>query len=142
MKLRHLFLGTATLLLAVSAGAQTVYDDDREMERRDIYQRDVDMDRGDVRRAVDMRRDQMDREARSLPPRVIKMDVAEVDEKADRSFRHQTLGRKLGASDWQELRRQRSEIDDLKDRIRAGQSVSPSAVDRALGYDDQLRVGY
>ena len=138
MKLRSLSLGLlfAGSLVAFSAGAQTVYEDERMDPRDDIYQRDIDMQRG-----VDTQRDDL-REVRTLPPRDMRMDVAAVDRRADRAFRQQTLGRKLGAADWAELRRQRSEIDDLKSRIRAGHSVSPSAVDRALGSDDQQQVGY
>jgi hypothetical protein len=139
-------LGTAALALlasgfvALAAGAQTVYDDERMDRRGDVYQSDR-----EYQRDVDMRRDvqtERERELRSLPPRDIKLDVASVDRRYEQAFRDQTLGRKLGAADWAELRRQRSEIDDLKARIRTGHSVSPGAVDRALGYDDQKRVGY
>jgi hypothetical protein len=139
----RLSLGTTALALLASgfvslaAGAQ-VYDDDRMDRRDDVYRSER-----DVHRDVDMRRDvSAEREMRSLPPREIKMDVASVDERAHDAFRYQTLGRKLGAADWAELRRQRSEIEDLKDRIRAGHNVSSSSVDRALGYGDQQRPGY
>ena len=137
-------LGTTALALLVSgfvslaAGAQSVYDDERIDQRDDVYRGER-----DVHRDVDMRRDvSAQREMRSLPPREIKMDVASVDRRYDQAFRDQTLGRKLGASDWAELRRQRSEIEDLKSRIRAGHSVSSSSVDRALGYGKQQRPGY
>lgn len=140
MKTRKLFLGASTLLLlATPAIGQTMYDDERRTyddQRRDVYD------------AQQRMHDQTTRETReqaarvSLPPRAYKMDVAEVDHRYEQSFRQTITSRKLGASDWRELRRQRSEIDDLKGRIRAGHTVSPSEVDRALGLDGQQRPGY
>ena len=77
------------------------------------------------------------------PPRVLTTtDVASVEQRRDQVLKRNLVGRKLTAADYQELRRQRTQVDALIARMRAGHPVSSESVDRALGLYDQNRPGY
>lgn len=58
--------------------------------------------------------------------------VPAIEQRYAKAYRQQTLGRKLGAMDYQRLARQRAEVQALIERVEAGQNVTPGDVDRAL----------
>lgn len=71
---------------------------------------------------------------REVQPRVLaSTDVASVEHRRNEVLNRDTLGRKLSAAEYQELNRQRYEVDELIARMRAGHQVSSESVDRALG---------
>ena len=58
--------------------------------------------------------------------------VAALEKRRAEVVRQHTRGRKLTASDYRQMSQQRARVQELIDRLEAGQSVTPQEMDRAL----------
>jgi hypothetical protein len=115
-----------TVLATLSLGSSLATAQTYETPRRDVPVREYQDRNGPV-----VERDVRTRE---MQPRVLaSTDVASVERRRNEVLNRDTLGRKLSAAEYQELNRQRYEVDGLIARMRAGQQVSSESVDRALG---------
>lgn len=125
-------LALAAVLLALPAWAQTRYQTEREtqMQREEQMRRDTQMQR-DTTRDAQMQRDMQSR-ARANP----QVTAEELREKYTASaIRREDRATKLSARDYQELARQREELDDAIDRLERGGSLGAGDVDRIIGND-------
>jgi hypothetical protein len=138
MRLRAIpFAAAAAVLLTASLAPAQTYEMERQEQERRMDDRWRDVPPSDVRERERIY------ERAPLPSRALTTtDVARVEARRDQVLNRNLVGRKLTASDYRELRRQRSEVDRLISRMRAGHPVSSESVDRALGLYDQNRPGY
>jgi hypothetical protein len=119
MKLRITRIGLAALALGAPALASAQMATEREVvvERQVVVERSV------------------------RPTTVLtRADIASIEDRRDHAARQRLVANKFSAADYQELRRQRHEVNALIRRLESGQSVSVAEMDQALGFDREIVV--
>jgi hypothetical protein len=119
---RTILLAFAAILLALPAWAQTRYQTEREAQ---------------MQREEQMRRDTQAQRTMQVPARTNPSITAESLRDSYRISARQREERatKLSAADYQELARQRRQLDDAIRRLERGGNVGAGDVDRILGND-------